>query len=77
LAYPDDWENSLDSFLAQYLSQHDIFLQTLKEFENEKIRCGALSESERLSGKITQSIQNGNFWFCLAATSSFAFNDIY
>ena len=26
LAHPDEWEDSLDSFLAQYLPQHEIFL---------------------------------------------------
>ena len=77
LAHPDDWEDSLDSFWAQYLPRHEIFLQALKESEDEEIRNGALSESQRLSGEMARSMQNGAFWFCLAATSSFAFDDIY
>ncbi|MCJ1387869.1 hypothetical protein MMC18_000712 [Xylographa bjoerkii] len=77
LAHPDDWEDSLDSFLAQYLPQHEIFLKVLQEFEDEEIRCGTLFESERLSREMALSMQNGTFWFCLAATSSFAFDDIY
>ena len=77
LAQPDDWEDSLDSFVAQYLPQHEIFLKVLQEFEDEEIRCGALFESERLSREMALSMQNGTFWFCLACTSSFTFDDIY
>ena len=77
LAHPDDWEDNLDSFLAQYLPQHEIFLKVLQEFEDQEIQRGALSESERLSGGMALSMQNADFWFCLAATSSFAFDDIY
>ncbi|EHY60792.1 hypothetical protein ABEF95_008980 [Exophiala dermatitidis] len=77
LAHPDDWEDSLDSFLAQYLPRHETFLRALKETEDEEIRGGRLSESQRLSDEMARSMQNGTFWFCLAATSSFAFDDIY
>ncbi len=76
LAHPDDWADGLDSFLAQYLPRHEIFSQALKESEDEEIRCGTLSESQRLSEEMAPSLQNGTFWFCLAATSSFAFDDI-
>lgn len=77
LAHPDDWEDSLDSFLAQYLPRHEMFLKVLQEYEDEETQRGALSESQRLSGGMALSMQNGDFWFCLAATSSFAFDDIY
>ncbi|OAL34131.1 hypothetical protein AYO20_06586 [Fonsecaea nubica] len=77
LAHPDDWEGSLDDFMTQYLRRHAAFLQALKEAEDQGIRCGAPSESQRLSGEMARSLQNGTFWFCLAATSSFAFEDIY
>lgn len=77
LAHPDNWDDSLDSFLAQYLPQHEIFLKVLQEFEDEEIQRGALSESERLSIGMARSMQTSDFWFCLAANSSFAFDDIY
>lgn len=77
LAHPDDWEGGLDSFFAQYLPQHETFLNVLQEFEDEEIQRGHLSETERLSRGMALSVQNADFWFCLAATSSFAFDDVY
>lgn len=77
LAHPDDWEDSLDSFLQQYLPRHRFFLEVLQGLEDEEIGRGALSESGRLSGEMALSMDNGNFWFCLAATSSFSFDEIY
>ncbi|RMD41582.1 hypothetical protein DV735_g3512, partial [Chaetothyriales sp. CBS 134920] len=77
LAHPDDWEDSLDDFWAHYLPRHHVFVHALEQTEDEAIRSGALSESQRLSPHMARSVQDGTFWFCLAATSSFAFDDIY
>ncbi|RMZ79404.1 hypothetical protein DV738_g3332, partial [Chaetothyriales sp. CBS 135597] len=77
LAHPDDWEDGLEAFWAQYLPRHETFLHALKESEEEDIRSGTLSESQRLSPQMARSIHDGTFWFCLAANSSFAFDDIY
>jgi hypothetical protein len=77
LAHPDDWQGDFDDFLAQYLPRHNIFLGVLQECEDEVINRGALLESQRLSERMAQSMHNGDFWFCLAARSSFAFDDIY
>ncbi|BDD58731.1 hypothetical protein MAP00_003988 [Monascus purpureus] len=52
-------------------------MHALQAEENEMIWHGNLLESERLSPHMAQSLDNGQFWFCLAATSSFGFDDIY
>ncbi|MCJ1406545.1 hypothetical protein MMC19_000611 [Ptychographa xylographoides] len=77
LAHPDDWDDGLDNFLAHYLPKHEIFLQVLQECEGEAIKNGTLLESLDLSKHMAQSLCNGNFWFCLAATSSYSFDDIF
>lgn len=41
------------------------------------IQSCATLESLRLSEHMAQSLDNGNFWFYLTATYSFAFDDIY
>ncbi|OAG39016.1 hypothetical protein AYO21_06736 [Fonsecaea monophora] len=76
-AAPADFTCCSPWWLLLYLPLHAAFLQALKETEDKESRCGALSESQRLSGEMARFLQNGTFWFCLAATSSFAFDDIY
>ena len=77
LNHPDDWEDDLDGFLDQYLPRHDLFLQMLQAAENERIRSGHLTVSQRLSPRMAESLRNGQFWFCRAVTSSYGFDDIY
>ncbi|KKY24995.1 putative phosphotransferase enzyme family protein [Phaeomoniella chlamydospora] len=78
LAHPDDWEDGdLKSFLESYIPRQELFLRVLKDVEDMMIRNNAISDSQRLSVHMAQSLSNGSFWFCLAASSSFAFDDIY
>lgn len=78
LAHPDDWTSGdLGSFFGQYLPRCKLFLEALRNEENGMIQRSRISESERLSNKMAQSLEKGHFWFCLAATSSFGFDDIY
>lgn len=79
LARPDDWESGLDDFVAQFLPRHEIFLEILRECEQDVMdRQGVLPRQEkRLSEHMRQSVETGLFWFCLAARSSFGFDDIY
>lgn len=56
LAHLVDWDNSLDSFLAQYFPREETVLGALRELENDDIRNFALSESERLSSEMALSM---------------------
>ncbi|KKY24151.1 putative phosphotransferase enzyme family protein [Phaeomoniella chlamydospora] len=77
LSRPTIWEEELSSFLEQYIPRHQLFLGVLREYEDERIADGLLSECQRLSDSMAQSLSNGNFWFCIAVTSSFIFDDVY
>jgi hypothetical protein len=78
LKHPDDWhENDPRTFFEQYLPRHKFFLQILREEELDSIRQGKLLESQCLSDRMAESVSNGRFGFCLAATSSYGFDDIY
>ena len=77
LTRPAMWEGGLDTFLEQYIPRQHLFVEVLREYEDEMIEDGILSEFQRLSHNMEQSLHNGQFWFCLAATSSFLFDEIY
>ncbi|KAL9112349.1 MAG: hypothetical protein Q9227_003467 [Pyrenula ochraceoflavens] len=77
LAHPDQWDDGLKDFMIKYLPRHEVFLEVLRECEAEAETQGLWLESPRLSEHMARSLHNGHFWFCLAATSSFAFDDIY
>lgn len=77
LTRPETWDPDLDDFLVQYIPRQKIFLDVLQDRENELIQSGATLESLRLSEHMAQSLDNGNFWFYLTVTYSFAFDDIY
>lgn len=76
LKHPDDWTD-LRAFFQEYLPRHKLFIQVLQDEENEMIQRGDISEHQRLSTGMVQSLENGHFWFCLAATSSYGFDEIY
>ncbi|WEW59710.1 hypothetical protein PRK78_005190 [Emydomyces testavorans] len=79
LARPDDWEDGPRDFMAQYLPRHRTFLEILRECEDEIIReKGMVSHGQkRLSEHMQESIDNGLFWFCLTAKSSYGFDKFY
>jgi hypothetical protein len=49
LIFPNDWENGLDDFFATYFSWHKVFLDALRECEDETIVKGTLVEAQRLT----------------------------
>lgn len=52
-------------------------MKVLRGCEEEEIQKGALKESQILSDKMEQSMENGLFWFCIASRKSFMFDEIY
>ncbi|KAI9833951.1 MAG: hypothetical protein M1819_003460 [Sarea resinae] len=80
LAHPDNWdqtEDSLGDFFHHYLPRQKVFIEVLKDCEDEEIQAGKLLHTQRLSDEMAQSTHNGLFWFCLAARSGFSFDEIY
>ncbi|RAK89708.1 phosphotransferase enzyme family protein [Aspergillus costaricaensis CBS 115574] len=74
---PEAWESDLHVFLARYTPRLHLFVNALRSCEDEMIRKGALKEYQRLSERMAESLNNGLFWFCLAARKSYMFDDIY
>ncbi|KAI9369573.1 hypothetical protein BJX61DRAFT_545467 [Aspergillus egyptiacus] len=77
LQSPEDWEADLNEFLTRYNPKLRVFLEALEERENTLIEQNILSESQRLSLRMRQSVENGLFWICLAARYSSMFDEIY
>ena len=77
LQNPEDWESDLTEFLARYIPRFRVFLETLRECETEKVQNGSLLDSQCLSERMAQSLENGLFWVCLAARYSSMFDEIY
>lgn len=74
---PEDWESDLVEFLARYRPRLDLFLEAMGECETENVQNGTLLDSQCLSGHMKSSMENGLFWFCLAARYSSMFDEIY
>jgi len=77
LESPDDWESDLTEFLHRYTPRLRLFLEAMEECEVEKMRNGTLLESQCLSRRMRESMENGLFWFCLAARYGSMFDEIY
>ncbi|KAJ5585449.1 phosphotransferase enzyme family protein [Penicillium hispanicum] len=74
---PEAWESDLNLFLLRYTPRLQLFLKILRSCEDERIEKKMMNDSQRLSNRMAQSMENGLFWFCLAARKSFMFDDIY
>ncbi|KAJ5928334.1 phosphotransferase enzyme family protein [Penicillium verhagenii] len=74
---PEAWESDLNEFLHRYTPRLQLFLNILRDCEDEQIKLKGMEDSQRLSKKMAQSMENGLFWFCLAARKSYMFDDIY
>lgn len=77
LERPEDWELNLDHFLDRYIPRFYIFLEALRECESRKISEGSLTDDQCLSDAMEDSMENGLFWFCLAARHGAMFDEIY
>lgn len=77
LARPDMWDTGLDDFLVQYEGRLNIFLEVLRERENLLERGGTKPNTPRLSEHMARSLESGDFWVILAATSGYAFDKIF
>ncbi|KAL2872091.1 phosphotransferase family protein [Aspergillus lucknowensis] len=77
LARPQTWEPDIDDFLVHYTSRQKLFLEILRDRESELARECIQLGSPLLSDQMARSLEDGTFWFHIAATYSFSFDDIY
>lgn len=77
LQAPEDWKSDLTEFLTCYQPRFHLFLDALREAESDMMSDGMLLESQKLSPRMQESLDNGLFWVCLAARFSSMFDEIY
>ncbi|TGO88131.1 hypothetical protein BPOR_0181g00020 [Botrytis porri] len=78
LQNPEQWELGLKGkLLPRDKPRLCLFLEALREVEEEQIKSNKLIEAQRLSERMEQSMDNGLFWFCLAIRNAQMFDDIY
>lgn len=77
LERPEDWECDLDQFLVRFMPRFRIFLEVLQDCEAGKIKGGSLSQSQRLSTAMENSLETGLFWICHALRHGSVFDEIY
>lgn len=77
LRQPEYWPEGLEDWERVYEGRLETFLKVMREAEDTAIVSGMLQEEQRLSDKMLQSWQCGDFWVVYAARKSFAFDDIF
>ena len=78
LKEPDQWEEGLDDWSAQYEKRLPTFLRALEAREKAFVEEGRLDGSEAmLSSRMRESWETGGFWVTYAARKSWAFDGIY
>ncbi|KGO69243.1 Aminoglycoside phosphotransferase [Penicillium italicum] len=77
LKKPEDWPGGLDSWCTEYEKALQTFLIAIRKCEDEAIQKKLLGEGQRLSSRMWESWQSGDFWIMYAARNNFAFDAIY
>lgn len=77
LKKPEDWREGLDNWCAEYEKALQTFLVAMRKCEDEAIQENLLVEGQRLSSRMRDSWQSGDFWIMYAARNNFAFDAIY
>ncbi|KAJ5178038.1 phosphotransferase enzyme family protein [Penicillium coprophilum] len=77
LERPESWDPDFDQFMAIFLPRFRTFLEVLRNCETEKIKARSLTQSQRLSIAMEQSLDTGLFWISLASRHSALFDEIH
>ncbi|KAJ5803839.1 uncharacterized protein N7518_000142 [Penicillium psychrosexuale] len=77
LKKPEDWPEGLDEWSMEYEKPLQTFLEAMRKAEDEAIQNKRLLEGQRLSSRMRDSWQSGDFWIMYAARNNFAFDTIY
>ncbi|KAJ3480458.1 hypothetical protein NLG97_g8068 [Lecanicillium saksenae] len=77
LVQPECWGGGLDDWISKYEPRVETFLEAVVDSEDDLIASGQLQEDQRLSGKMRESWDSGDFWICYAARKNFGFDCVY
>ncbi|OAA46777.1 phosphotransferase family protein [Beauveria brongniartii RCEF 3172] len=71
------WPDGLADWTKKYERRLKNFLKAMTETEGAGIAAGQLREDQRLSGRMRESWDSGEFWTVCAARKSFGFDNVY
>ncbi|EJP61896.1 phosphotransferase family protein [Beauveria bassiana ARSEF 2860] len=74
---PEFWHDGLADWTEKYERRLKTFLKVMTETEDAGIAAGQLREDQRLSRRMRESWDSGEFWTVYATRESFGFDDVY
>ena len=74
---PEEWPHGILDWTKEYEPRLRTFLEALKEQEDFMIGDGRLKEDQRLSWRMKDSWETGDFWMAYAARKSWAFDVVF
>ncbi|KAJ5717400.1 hypothetical protein N7488_003046 [Penicillium malachiteum] len=79
LEKPEYWDKGLDDWCTEYERRLSVFLEAMRDCEENVFRSRneRPEESQRLSSRMRDSWESGDFWIMYAARNNFAFDAIY
>lgn len=77
LERPEYWEQGINDWTQIYEQRLSVFLEELRKREDVALERGVIAEDDRLSNRMKESWENGDFWVNYAARRSWAFDMIY
>ena len=77
LEMPEEWPRGIADWSKVYEKRLETFLLALKRKEDAAIETGRLVEGQRLSGRMRESWDNGDFWVNYGARKSWAFDVVW
>ncbi|TVY38549.1 hypothetical protein LSUB1_G006376 [Lachnellula subtilissima] len=72
---PEEWPHGILDWAKEYEPRLRTFLEVLREAEDSMIKDGQLTE--RLSVRMQESWDTGDFWIAYAARKSWAFDQVF
>lgn len=77
LAMPEEWPHGISDWIKTYQLRLDTFVQVLKRQVDIAIAAGNLMKGQRLSGKMGESWDCGDFWVNYGVRKSWAFDSVW
>ncbi|RFU25426.1 hypothetical protein B7463_g10914, partial [Scytalidium lignicola] len=74
---PEEWPRGILDWSKEYEPRLRTFLEALKEQEDSMISDGQLTEDQRLSARMKESWETGDFWMAYAARKSWTFDVVF
>ncbi|TAQ88671.1 hypothetical protein B7494_g2994 [Chlorociboria aeruginascens] len=74
---PEEWPHGILDWSREYEPRLRTFLEALREQEDSMISDGQLTEAQRLSARMKESWETGDFWMAYAARKSWALDVVF